>query len=128
MKRFLLPALLAVGMLFSVSGFSQNAVKLNKEFTLQLTETMLAQKAVTMDISDLQFADEATAVKYFNAIKNNLTDYTVDFAAQTAVMHLYPERLGKHTWTIADWNAYFQTQANVNAETYKAFQISSPKN
>lgn len=128
MKRFLLPALLAVGMLFSVSGFSQNAVKLNTEFKLQLTESLLAQKALTIDISDLQFADEAAAVKYFHAIQNNLTDYTVDFAAQTVVMHLYPERLGKHTWTLADWNAYLETQAAANAETYKAFQISSPKN
>lgn len=128
MKRFLLPALLAVGMLFSVSGFSQTAVKLNTEFKLQLTESMLTQKAVTMDISDLQFTDEAAAVKYFHAIQNNLTDYTVDYPNRTAVMHLYPERLGKHTWTIADWNAYLLTQSTVNAETYKAFQISSPKN
>lgn len=128
MKRFLLPALLAVGMLFSVSGFSQTAVKLDKQFTIQLSESMLAAKAVTMDISELQFADEASAVKYFNAIKNNLTDYTVDFANHQVVMHLYPERLGKHIWTLSDWNAYLQTTANTNAETYKAFEISTPKN
>lgn len=128
MKRVLLPALLAVGLLLTVTGYSQSAVKLDQQFTLQLTESMLSERSVTFDITDLQFADEITAVKYFNAIKNNLVDFTVDYTQQKAVMHLYPERLGKHTWTLADWNAYMATMSNTSAETFKAFQISSPKN
>ncbi len=121
MKRFLLPTLLAVGLFLTVSGYGQEAVKVDRQFNIQLTESMLLQKSVQLDISGLQFRDEAMAVKFFNAIENNLVEYTVDFQNKTAVMQLFPERLGKHTWTLEQWNTYMNTAGTNSAETYKAF-------
>jgi len=121
MKRFLLPTLLAVGLFLTVSGYGQEAVKVDRQFNIQLTESMLLQKSVQLDNSGLQFRDEAMAVKFFNAIENNLVEYTVDFQNKTAVMQLFPERLGKHTWTLEQWNTYMNTAGMNSAETYKAF-------
>jgi hypothetical protein len=127
MKKLLMPVLLAAGLMFTTAGFSQDAVKVDHQFQIQLTDAMLQSGALQVDISALQFADEATEQKYFKSIANNLVEWTLDFNAQTATMHLFPERLGKHTWTLSDWNAYLQTMSTQCAETYKAFQISSPK-
>lgn len=127
MKKLLMPVLLAAGLLFTVAGYSQDAVKIDHQFQVQLTDAMLQSGAVQIDISALQFADEATAQKYFKSIANNLVEFTLDYNTHTATMHLFPERLGKHTWTLADWNAYLQTMSARCSETYQAFQISSPK-
>ncbi|HMZ88887.1 MAG TPA: hypothetical protein PK511_12030 [Chitinophagales bacterium] len=127
MKKLLMPVLLAAGLVFATAGYSQDAVKFDQHFQVQLTDAMLQSGSVVMDISDLQFTDEAAAQKYFNAIRNNLVEFTLDYSAHTVTMHLYPERLGKHTWTLSDWNAYLANMAERNAETYQSFQISSPK-
>lgn len=121
MKQLLLPTFLVVGLFLSVSGYSQQAVKVDHQFNVQLTESMLQEKSVLLDISDLQFRDESVAIKFFNAIENNLVEYTVDFESKTAVMQLFPERLGKHTWTIEQWNSYMTTAGAASAATYKAF-------
>lgn len=66
MKRLILPVLLAAGLLLSVDGYAQTAVKVDKNFSIQLTDELLQQKFVQLDISDLQFKSEADAQKFLN--------------------------------------------------------------
>ena len=100
MKRLILPVLLAAGMLLSAEGYGQQAVKVDQNFNIQLTEDLLQQKFVQLDISGLSFKDEATATKYFNSIENNLVEFVLNYEAKTATMMLYPDRLGKFTYTL----------------------------
>lgn len=123
MKRLITPALLVVALLFSASGFAQS-VKLDDHFSIQLTSQTLAQKSVQFDISGLNFKDEATAQKFFNSIQNNLVTFSVDYAAKSATMFLYPERLGKTIWTIEDWNQYLDSTSKRCATTYQSFSNS----
>ncbi|MBK8343840.1 MAG: hypothetical protein IPL12_11325 [Bacteroidetes bacterium] len=121
MKRLILPVLLAAGLLLSVDGYAQTAVKVDKNFSIQLTDELSQQKFVQLDISDLQFKSEADAQKFFKSIANNLCEFKVDYAAKTAVMMLYPDRLGKFTWTLDDWNKYVGDMSARCSATYNSF-------
>lgn len=121
MKRLILPVLLAAGLLISADGYGQQATKVDPNFTIQLTESMLQQKFIQLDISGLQFKDEVTAQKFFKSIQNNLVEFRVDYTAQTALMMLYPDRLGKFTWTLEDWNEYVGNMSTRCSSTYSSF-------
>lgn len=121
MKRLILPVLLTVGLLFSISGYGQQAIKVDQSFNLQLTESILQQKFVQVDFSSLQFKDEVVAQKFFKSIENNLVSFTVDYASNTATMVIYPERLGKFTWTLDDWNTYFGNMSTTCSANYASF-------
>ncbi|MBK9455437.1 MAG: hypothetical protein IPO24_07530 [Bacteroidetes bacterium] len=121
MKRLILPVLLAAGMLLSAEGYGQQAVKVDQNFNIQLTDDLLQQKFVQLDISGLSFKDEATATKYFNSIENNLVEFVLNYEAKTATMMLYPDRLGKFTYTLEDWNKYIATMSQRCSSNYNSF-------
>ncbi len=121
MKPLFKPLLIAIGLLFTVSGYTQNAVRVDQNFKVQITDQLLQQKFVTLDISDLQFKSELEAQKYFHSIENNLVEFNVDYSAKTATMLLFPERIGNHTWTLDDWNAYIANMSTRCSTTYNAF-------
>lgn len=121
MKRLILPVLLAAGMLISAEGYGQQAVKVDQNFNIQLTEDLLQQKFVQLDISGLSFKDEATATKYFNSIENNLVEFVLNYEAKTATMMLYPDRLGKFTYTLEDWNKYIANMSQRCSSNYNSF-------
>ena len=106
MKRLILPVLLAAGMLLSAEGYGQQAVKVDQNFNIQLTEDLL---------------HEATATKYFNSIENNLVEFVLNYEAKTATMMLYPDRLGKFTYTLEDWNKYIATMSQRCSSNYNSF-------
>ena len=121
MKRLIIPVLLAAGLLFTSVGFGQQVVKVDQNFSIQLTDQLLQQKSITLDISVLQFKDEANAVKFFHSIANNLVEFKLDYASKTATMNLFPERLAGHAWTLNDWNEYISTMSNRCSVTYNSF-------
>ncbi len=121
MKRLILPVLLAAGLLISAQGYAQQATKVEPDFNIQLTESMLQQKFIQLDISGLQFKDEVTAQKFFKSIGNNLVEFRLDYTSKTAIMMLYPDRLGKFTWTLADWNEYVGNMSTRCSSTYSSF-------
>lgn len=121
MKKLILPVLLAAGLLLSAEGYAQQAVKVDQNFDIQLTDELLQQKYVILDVSGLQFKDEATAQKYFKSIANNLIEFHLDYATQTVTMMLYPDRLGKFTWTLEDWNKYVDNMSTRCSSTYTSF-------
>ncbi len=120
-KRLIIPVLLAAGLLFTTAGICQQVVKVDQNFTIQLTDQLLQQKSITLDISALQFKDEANAVKFFNSIKNNLVEFSLDYSTKTATMNLFPERLGTHEWTLANWNEYISGMGQRCTTTYNSF-------
>lgn len=122
MKRFLLPALLTAGLFLTASVYGQEVVQIDKQFGIQLTEAQLDAQSVQIDISNLIFRDETMAQKFFRSIENNLVTYALDYDAKTVVMTLHPERLGKHTWTLENWNNYLATAASNSAATYQSFE------
>ena len=117
MKQLIMPVLLATGLLLSVSGFAQQAVKVDQSFTIELTDQLLEQKYVSLDISDLKFKNE----KFFKSIANNLVEFNLDYASKKVTMVLYPERTGKFTYTLADWNTYIDNMAKRSSSTYNSF-------
>lgn len=121
MKQLIMPVLLATGLLLSVSGFAQQAVKVDQSFTMELTDQLLEQKYVTLDISDLKFKNEQEAQKFFKSIANNLVEFNLDYASKKVTMVLYPERTGKFTYTLADWNTYIDNMAKRSSSTYNSF-------
>jgi len=121
MKRFIMPVLLASGLLFTVCGFGQQAVKLDQQFNLQLTDELIQQQYVEYDFSALQFTNEAAAAKFFKSIENNLVSFSIDYTSKIATMKLYPERLGKHTWTLDQWNSYMSGTTQRCTTTYQSF-------
>lgn len=121
MKRLILPVLLVAGLLFATGAFAQQTVKVDRSFSVTLTDQILQQKTVDLDISGLQFKDAATAEKFFHAIANNLIDYSVDYGAKKVTMHLYPERLNGQSWTVENWNEYMSLSSKQSASTYNAF-------
>lgn len=116
-----MPVLLATGLLLSVSGFAQQAVKVDQSFNIELTDQLLQQKYVTLDISDLQFKNELEANKFFKSIANNLVEFNLDYASKKATMVLFPERTGNHIYTLEDWNAYIDNMSTRSATTYNSF-------
>ena len=44
MKKLILPVLLAAGLLLSAEGYAQQAVKVDQNFDIQLTDELLQQK------------------------------------------------------------------------------------
>jgi len=121
MKQLIMPVLFATGLLLSVSGFAQQAVKVDQSFNIELTDQLLQQKYVTLDISDLQFKNELEANKFFKSIANNLVEFNLDYASKKATMVLFPERTGNHIYTLEDWNAYMDNMSTRSATTYNSF-------
>jgi hypothetical protein len=121
MKRLILPVLLTVGLLFSISGYGQQAIKVDQNFNLQLNESILQQKFVQLDFTSLQFKDEVVAQKFFKSIENNLVSFTVDYASNTAMMVIYPERLGKFSWSLEEWNTFIANMSPSCSANYASF-------
>ncbi len=121
MKRLIMPALLVLGLLLAGTGYSQTAVKIDKQFSIQLTNQMIEQGSVELDFSGLNFKDEESAQKFFKSIENNLMSYTVDFSSKTATMFIYADRLGNHTWSIEQWNSYMSSTSQSCITNYQSF-------
>ncbi len=121
MKRFITPALLVLGILLAGSGYSQTAVTIDKQFSIQLTPQMIEQGQVQLDISSLNFIDETAAQKFFRSVENNLMSFSVDFASETATMYIYADRLGNQSWTIDQWNSYMITASQSCIANYQSF-------
>jgi hypothetical protein len=120
MKRFITPALIALCLLITGSGYSQ-AISIDKQFNLQLTQQMIEQGSVVLDISSLSFTDEAAAVKFFRSVENNLFSFEVDFASKTATILIHADRLGSRVWSLEQWNDYLVISSKNCADTYQLF-------
>lgn len=121
MKQLIMPVLLATGLLLTVSGFSQQAVKVDQSFDIELTDQLLQQKYVALDISGLQFKNEIEAQKFFKSIANNLVEFNLDYASKKATMVLFPERTGNHVYSLEDWNVYIDNMSSRCSSTYNSF-------
>lgn len=109
----LLLCLFASVPIYAQSGGEQAPVDayISPGMQITLDEDAPVKNTYTADISELALENEEAAIKMFNRISNNLVQFTLNWDAQTVTVHVHNERL-KEPRTIAEWNSYFEEDAN----------------
>ena len=110
MKYLLMTPILWAFLLASTSSFAQDEIEygtatVSEEYCVSLDTDSAISEYYSIDISHLNLLTELEAVNNFGFISNNLLTYSVDYAAETAYLHVHLDRTSSPK-DIVWWNDY----------------------
>ena len=107
MKRILLSM---TALLVAVASFAgPGKATLTTETQIILDGSQPVASSYEADFSHIAYiTDEASARKFFGYIKDNLTDFSIDYGSKTVTIVLRTDLLPEGTsWDVNDWNKHY---------------------
>ncbi|MBK6730970.1 MAG: hypothetical protein IPG60_08385 [Bacteroidetes bacterium] len=126
MKKIYLLTVLVSGFLFltTQSAIAQTEIPVasfDENMVLTIPTDAELSPVYTVDISNMGFKDAAAADRFFRSMTDNLVNAKVDYAAQTATVHLMLQYAPTPDWGVAKWNTYFTSVSSRYLGAYNKF-------
>lgn len=80
---------------------------IDANLVIQLDPNAPLVSVYTFPISTMAFKNEEAAVRYFSLCRDNILNYTVDYAAKTATVTLGLQFTEPRGWGLTEYNEYF---------------------
>lgn len=110
-KCFLFTVLVSCVLVLTLSSAQAQSVHPKAAFDANMVLTIPGDVELSpfydVDISKMGFKDADAATRFFRSMTDNLVNATVDWATQTATVHLMLEYAPTPGWDIVKWNSYF---------------------
>ena len=93
----------------SVALAGPGKATLTTETQIILDDSEPVASSYKADFSHIAYiTDEASAIKFFGYIKDNLTDFTIDYATKTVTIVLRTDLLPEgSSWDVSKWNEHY---------------------
>lgn len=104
----------------TVSAGNETAT-IDSKFQITLPSDKPLSDIYTIDISQLTFKNAQMAGDFFRGYTDAGFSFTVNYDAKNVVLSFHPDENMK-SWTVADWNKYFQVRAMKMVAYYNALQ------
>jgi len=124
MKQTLRSLVLTLLISFSISFASKSQVAVNasigSDFVIHLNENTPLVSDYTFDISSMNFDSKEESEHFFSMCRDNLLNYSVNYDAKTASVHISLEYMEPRGWGINEYIGYFQKVSERYRKTYEA--------
>lgn len=93
---------------------------ISSDFVITLNGEAPLAADYTFDISQLKFSSKEEAERFFSLCRDNLMNYTVNYDAKTATVHISLQYMEPRGWGISEYNEYFTKLAERYRNVYQA--------
>ncbi len=84
---------------------------IDANLVIQIDPTKPLMETYTFSISTMAFKDEAAANRFFSLCRDNILNYTLDYANKTATVKLGLQFTEPRGWDVNEYNEYFAKAA-----------------